>query len=94
MFLVPDNAELKVGKQVAEGKTKLVFELDSHKDWYLIESKDKITAGNNERQHDLEGKAVISTATTSMIFQLLEDAGDNLVKSDVSTTYNNTSLIY
>jgi len=41
----------------------------------LVQSKDKITAGDGVRQHDLAGKAAISTATTSKVFELLNAVG-------------------
>jgi phosphoribosylaminoimidazole carboxylase/phosphoribosylaminoimidazole-succinocarboxamide synthase len=41
----------------------------------LVQSKDRITAGDGARQHDLAGKAAISTATTCKVFELLNSVG-------------------
>lgn len=38
-------------------------------------SKDRITAGDGVKSHELAGKAAISTATTAKVFQLLNEAG-------------------
>jgi len=41
----------------------------------LLESKDRITAGDGAKSHELEGKAEISTSTTVKVFQLLNQVG-------------------
>jgi len=41
----------------------------------LLESKDRITAGDGVKSHALEGKATISTSTTIKVFGLLNQAG-------------------
>ena len=41
----------------------------------LIQSKDRITAGDGDRAHDMKGKAAISNATTAAIFELLNNSG-------------------
>ncbi|XP_019408466.1 PREDICTED: uncharacterized protein LOC109322078 isoform X2 [Crocodylus porosus] len=73
--MAPAAAELKIGKKVSEGKTKAVFELPELPGCVLMQSKDQITAGNAARKDRLEGKAAISNATTSCVFQLLREAG-------------------
>ncbi|KAK3741655.1 hypothetical protein RRG08_011038 [Elysia crispata] len=65
----------KLGAKVIEGKTKIVYDLVDHPGKVLIESKDRITAGNNARAHDMEGKAKISTSTANSVFELLNNAG-------------------
>jgi len=67
--------ELKKGKLLSEGKTKEVWELSDHPEEVLLVSKDRITAGDGAKAHDLEGKARVSTLTTTAIFQLLNSAG-------------------
>ena len=73
MLSVP--SEYKLGSLVIEGKTKQVYNLDSHPGHVLLKSKDKITAGDGDRAHEMKGKAAISTATTSAIFELLNNVG-------------------
>lgn len=42
----------------------------------LILSKDRITAGDGVKAHDLVGKAAISTKTNGKVFGLLNAAGE------------------
>ncbi|XP_043254508.1 multifunctional protein ADE2 [Colletes gigas] len=67
--------EYKCGKLIIEGKTKKVYELTDNPTLCLLQSKDRITAGDGVKSHELEGKAAISTATTAKVFQLLNEAG-------------------
>ena len=59
-----------------EGKTKVVYDLVDHPGKVYVESKDRITAGDGARAHDLEGKAKISTSTAASIFSLLNESGN------------------
>jgi phosphoribosylaminoimidazole carboxylase/phosphoribosylaminoimidazole-succinocarboxamide synthase len=68
-------ADLTPGKLINEGKTKEIFDLPKLPGCVLVQSKDRITAGDGARQHDLAGKAAISTATTSKVFELLNVVG-------------------
>jgi len=68
-------ADLTPGKMIIEGKTKQVFELPKMPGAALVQSKDKITAGDGARAHDLSGKAAISTATACKVFELLNAVG-------------------
>jgi len=65
---------------IGEGKTKRIFALkkDNNKsfDEVLVSSKDRITAGDNLKSDALEGKAAISTQTTSGIFEFLNDVAE------------------
>jgi phosphoribosylaminoimidazole carboxylase/phosphoribosylaminoimidazole-succinocarboxamide synthase len=67
---------VKVGDKVIEGKTKVVYEIPGTPHHVLLQSKDRITAGDGERAHEMIGKAEISTATTCAIFELLNTAGN------------------
>ncbi|KAH9507869.1 hypothetical protein Btru_053100 [Bulinus truncatus] len=68
-------ADLKVGAKVIEGKTKIVYDLVDFPGQVLVESKDRITAGDGARAHDMAGKAKISNLTSAAVFNLLKDAG-------------------
>ncbi|XP_029661276.1 multifunctional protein ADE2 [Formica exsecta] len=68
-------ADYKLGKCINEGKTKKIYELLNDSTLCLLESKDRITAGDGAKSHDLEGKATISTSTTIKVFKLLNEAG-------------------
>ncbi|EFN66184.1 Multifunctional protein ADE2 [Camponotus floridanus] len=68
-------ADYKVGKLINEGKTKKIYNLLNDPTLCLLESKDRITAGDGAKSHDLEGKATISTSTTVKVFRLLNQAG-------------------
>ncbi|BFZ14463.1 hypothetical protein BsWGS_17503 [Bradybaena similaris] len=65
----------KLGQKVIEGKTKIIYDLVDHPGQVLVESKDRITAGDGEKAHDLAGKAKISTSTAASIFNYLNEAG-------------------
>jgi len=64
-----------VGELLAEGETKRIYALAGDAGRVVIQSKDRITAGDGVRAHDLLGKAEISNSTTSKIFRLLDSAG-------------------
>lgn len=65
----------ELADKINEGKTKIIFALKNVPGLVLIQSKDRITAGDGARAHDMEGKAAISTSTTSDIFKMLNNAG-------------------
>jgi len=65
----------KLGKKIYEGKTKQVFDLPELPDHVLLLNKDRITAGDGARAHDLEGKAEISNQTNAKVFGILNAAG-------------------
>ena len=54
-------------------------------DEVLVSSKDRITAGDGEKNDALEGKAVISTETTSSIFEFLKDVAGEKSSAHYST---------
>lgn len=66
---------VKVGDKITEGKTKVVYKSQDNPAHVVLQAKDRITAGDGERAHDMKGKAEISTATTCAIFELLNNAG-------------------
>lgn len=67
--------EIVIGELLAEGKTKQISSIKNQPGLVIIKSKDRITAGDGARAHDLVGKAAISTSTNGGIFDLLNRAG-------------------
>jgi phosphoribosylaminoimidazole carboxylase/phosphoribosylaminoimidazole-succinocarboxamide synthase len=58
-----------------EGKTKQIFDLPENPGHVILLNKDRISANNGVRMHDLEGKAEISNLTNAKVFDLLNRAG-------------------
>lgn len=71
---VPEQ-EVVVGDVLAEGKTKKIITVKNQPGFVLIHSKDRITAGDGARAHDMVGKAAISNATNGGIYDMLNNAG-------------------
>jgi len=67
--------DYELGQLVIEGKTKQVWDLPTIPDRVLVLSKDRITAGDGVKAHDLEGKAAISNETNGKVFELLNSFG-------------------
>lgn len=61
-----------------EGKTKVVYEVFDRPGVVLLQSKDRITAHDGAKSHQMEGKAAYSTSTTCSIFKLLNTAGEKI----------------
>lgn len=72
--------EFKIGQKLNEGKTKQIFELENQPGLVLVQSKDQITAGNAVRKDQMEGKAAIANKTTSCVFKLLQESGEDSSK--------------
>lgn len=75
MTTVTEIASYKLGKLLIEGKTKQVYELPQHPDNVLLLNKDRITAGDGVKAHDLSGKAAISNKTNAKVFEILNSVG-------------------
>lgn len=82
-------AEPKPGAQIIEGKTKAVHEIEGDQWHVLVVNKDRITAGDGAKAHDLQGKAEISNATNAKVFTFLNEAGfkTSWVRSSGKHTY-------
>ncbi|KAF2887886.1 hypothetical protein ILUMI_18287, partial [Ignelater luminosus] len=61
----------KLGPLVIEGKTKQVYDLPELPGHALLLNKDRITAGDGAKAHDLAGKAAISNKTNAKVMQIL-----------------------
>ncbi|KAK3099600.1 hypothetical protein FSP39_006889 [Pinctada imbricata] len=81
--------QLNLGALVIEGKTKAVYDIVDSPGHVLLQNKDRITAGDGARAHDMVGKAAISTATTVAIFELLTNAGikTHFVRQESDTSF-------
>ncbi|GBN37790.1 Multifunctional protein ADE2 [Araneus ventricosus] len=84
------SSELKTGALIIEGKTKRILEILNDPNNVLMVSKDRITAGDGAKANDMEGKAVISTATTAKVFEYLKEVG---IKTHYIKKYDERSLI-
>ncbi|XP_022904909.1 bifunctional phosphoribosylaminoimidazole carboxylase/phosphoribosylaminoimidazole succinocarboxamide synthetase [Onthophagus taurus] len=68
-------AGMKLGNLIIEGKTKQVFDLPSMPGHCILVSKDRITAGDGVKSHELLGKAAISNKTNAKVFEILNQVG-------------------
>lgn len=75
LFFVFIVGGYKLGSVIIEGKTKAVYDLPLNAGLCLLLNKDKITAGDGVKKHDLAGKAAISNATNAKVFSILNAAG-------------------
>lgn len=75
MAALTEVGGIKLGKLLIEGKTKQVYDVPSMPGHSVLLNKDRITAHNGVRSHDLEGKALISNQTNAKVFGLLNQAG-------------------
>lgn len=71
-----DVPQSSIGNLVIEGKTKQVFDLkDNDRNLVFILSKDRITAGDGVKSHQMAGKSILSTQTNCAIFEFLSAVG-------------------
>ncbi len=64
----------KMAELLYEGKAKQVYKTDKE-DEYIIHYKDDATAGNGVKHDQFEGKGVLNNTISSIIFDMLEEAG-------------------
>lgn len=67
--------EYQLGKLIIEGKTKQVYDLPQFPGHVILVNKDRITAGDGVKAHDLAGKASISNKTNAKVFEILNSVG-------------------
>jgi len=65
----------KLGRILAEGKTKVVHAHPFHGDQSYLLHKDNLSAGDGARRNVLKGKGTLACRTTSNVFSLLERRG-------------------
>jgi phosphoribosylaminoimidazole-succinocarboxamide synthase len=68
------NNDIVLGKKLAEGKTKIVYE-GNKQDEVVLEFKDDITAGDGLKHDTFQNKGKINAAISAKIFEILNDAG-------------------
>lgn len=67
--------DYELGKLIIEGKTKQVYDLPSIPGHVILVNKDRITAGDGVKAHNLAGKASISNKTNGKVFEILNSVG-------------------
>ncbi|RWS24334.1 multifunctional protein ADE2-like protein [Leptotrombidium deliense] len=67
--------EKQIGEKIIEGKTKRVFHLKNESGLVYVLSKDRITAGDGAKAHEMKGKAKLSTQTNCAVFEFLNAVG-------------------
>ncbi|KAJ8962031.1 hypothetical protein NQ314_005813 [Rhamnusium bicolor] len=72
---VKQVGDYKLGKLIIEGKTKQVYDVPTFPNHCILLSKDRITAGDGVKAHDLVGKSVISNKTNGKVFEILNKVG-------------------
>lgn len=60
---------------MSEGKTKQIYQHAENEDWVYIESKDRITAGDGVKSHEMKDKSEFSTRTNAAVFEFLNAVG-------------------
>lgn len=63
------------GREIARGKTKVLFEDPNQPDVLVVSQLDGITAGDGARRNELPGKGRIAAKTTARVFRLLNLCG-------------------
>ncbi|MGI8826537.1 MAG: phosphoribosylaminoimidazolesuccinocarboxamide synthase [Chloroflexota bacterium] len=66
---------MSFGPKLAEGKTKVIYELDGDPNVVFMVNKDAITAGDGAKRDVIRDKGKLSCRTTSAVFRYLEGQG-------------------
>ena len=78
------------GPELAEGKTKIIYEYPEDDTLAYMVNKDQITAGDGARRNELTGKSRWSTITTANVFRILNDEG---IATHFVEQVNDTTLL-
>jgi phosphoribosylaminoimidazole-succinocarboxamide synthase len=63
------------GIQIAQGKTKLLYEVPGDPDRLVVAQTDRISAGDGARRDEIAGKGRLAAQTTARVFRLLNLCG-------------------
>jgi len=63
------------GREIARGKTKVLYEAPGQPDFLIVESTDAITSGDGARRDEIPGKGRLAAQTTARVFRLLNLCG-------------------
>jgi phosphoribosylaminoimidazole-succinocarboxamide synthase len=66
---------MQKGREIARGKTKILYEAQGNPDLLVVQQMDAITAGDGARRDEIEGKGRIAAKTTARVFRLLNLCG-------------------
>src|SRR5204863_6756056 len=69
------NRIVNKGLEVAQGKTKILYEKPNEPDVLVVQALDAITAGDGARRDVIAGKGRIAARTTARVFRLLNLCG-------------------
>lgn len=86
---IPEDTEIKEGKQIAEGKTKGILAILYYTFLVLIRSKKSLTKGDGAQSLELEGKDEWATSTACNVFALLNFMGvpTHFIRQKDKTTF-------
>ena len=63
------------GREIARGKTKVLYEAPGQPDFLIVDSTDAITSGDGARRDEIPGKGRLAAQTTARVFRLLNLCG-------------------
>jgi phosphoribosylaminoimidazole-succinocarboxamide synthase len=63
------------GVEIAQGKTKVLYENPGHPDQLVVAQTDAISAGDGARRNEIAGKGRLAAQTTARVFRLLNLCG-------------------
>lgn len=66
---------MQKGREIAQGKTKTLYEQIGQPDVLVVQQKDSISAGDGARRNEIPGKGRIAAKTTARVFRLLNLCG-------------------